>query len=83
MFHVFFSLGDQPGIGLHRMRTDPKEYCLCCRGQSETFGGQKPSRVIYWEIPKSKFEGCSVTAADYKEHELSKRYVKHYSGSFL
>ncbi|KAF8764984.1 hypothetical protein HNY73_023006 [Argiope bruennichi] len=47
--------------------------CFCCRNASVR--SKKPARVIYYEIPRPKFGGESVTERDYKVHPLPKREI--------
>ncbi|GFS56022.1 hypothetical protein TNCV_2564621 [Trichonephila clavipes] len=49
--------------------TKREDRCQCCGEKSI----QKPTRIIYYEIPKPKFRGMSVTEHDYKIHPIKKR----------
>ncbi|GFS49385.1 uncharacterized protein NPIL_411151 [Nephila pilipes] len=47
--------------------------CLCCTNGDGNI--RKPARIIYYEIPKPKFRGISVTERDYKVHTIQKREI--------
>ncbi|GBM43023.1 hypothetical protein AVEN_88618-1 [Araneus ventricosus] len=47
--------------------------CFCCR--KSPVSNRKPTRVIYYEIPRPKFGGESVTERDYKVKPLPKREI--------
>ncbi|KFM73836.1 hypothetical protein X975_12383, partial [Stegodyphus mimosarum] len=51
-----------------------KSLCRCCRINFKNIKeDKKPSKVLYWEIPRPKFSGISVTKQEYKIHPLVKR----------
>ncbi|GFY76270.1 hypothetical protein TNIN_421061, partial [Trichonephila inaurata madagascariensis] len=53
--------------------TKREDRCLCCVTGSGEKSIRKPTRIIYYEIPKPKFRGMSVTEHDYKIHPIKKR----------
>ncbi|GIY41631.1 uncharacterized protein CEXT_530561 [Caerostris extrusa] len=50
-----------------------KSVCICCLNTPKRKVKEVPKRIIYYEIPKPKFSGESVTVRDYKTWPIERR----------